>query len=229
MEFGEIFKKSFLTQIKTSQALDIAIALLVSIVIGAYIFYFYKKTYKGIVFSKMFAAALTGMTVITTFIILAVTSNVVLSLGMVGALSIVRFRSSIKEPIDIIYIFWAISEGIVIGSKQYVLAIAGTICISIAMAVFGTYKEKMSRYILVVRYNAEEKEILNKVKENCKKYEIKSNTVYSNNKQELILEVILEKNESILVEKLKECKAINMASLVKYNGEYIAELKKQER
>ena len=223
MEFGEIFKKSFLTQIKTSQALDIAIALLVSIVIGAYIFYFYKKTYKGIVFSKMFAAALTGMTVITTFIILAVTSNVVLSLGMVGALSIVRFRSSIKEPIDIIYIFWAISEGIVIGSKQYVLAIAGTICISIAMAVFGTYKEKMSRYILVVRYNAEEKEILNKVKENCKKYEIKSNTVYSNNEQELILEVILEKNESILVEKLKECKAINMASLVKYNGEYIAE------
>ena len=171
----------------------------------------------------MFAAALTGMTVITTFIILAVTSNVVLSLGMVGALSIVRFRSSIKEPIDIIYIFWAISEGIVIGSKQYVLAIAGTICISIAMAVFGTYKEKMSRYILVVRYNAEEKEILNKVKENCKIYEIKSNTVYSNNKQELILEVILEKNESILVEKLKECKAINMASLVKYNGEYIAE------
>ena len=223
MEFGEIFKKSFLTQIKTSQTLDIAMALLVSIVIGAYIFYFYKKTYKGIVFSKMFAAALTGMTVITTFIILAVTSNVVLSLGMVGALSIVRFRSSIKEPIDIIYIFWAISEGIVIGSKQYVLAIAGTICISIAMAVFGTYKEKMSRYILVVRYNAEEKEILNKVKENCKKYEIKSNTVYSNNKQELILEVILEKNESILVEKLKECKAINMASLVKYNGEYIAE------
>lgn len=223
MKFSEIFKKSFLTQIETSQTLDIAIALLVSIVIGAYIFYFYKKTYKGIVFSKMFAAALTGMTVITTFIILAVTSNVVLSLGMVGALSIVRFRSSIKEPIDIIYIFWAISEGIVIGSKQYVLAITGTICISIAMAVFGTYKEKMSRYILVVRYNAKEKEILNKVKENCKKYEIKSNTVYSNNEQELILEVILEKNENILVEKLKECEAINMTSLVKYNGEYIAE------
>ena len=223
MKFSEIFKKSFLTQIETSQTLDIAIALLVSIVIGAYIFYFYKKTYKGIVFSKMFAAALTGMTVITTFIILAVTSNVVLSLGMVGALSIVRFRSSIKEPIDIIYIFWAISEGIVIGSKQYVLAITGTICISIAMAVFGTYKEKMSRYILVVRYNAKEKEILNKVKENCKKYEIKSNTVYSNNEQELILEVILEKNENILIEKLKECEAINMTSLVKYNGEYIAE------
>lgn len=223
MNFSDIFKKSFLTQVGTSQTLDIIIALLVSIVVGAYIFYFYKKTYKGIVFSKMFAAALTGMTVITTFIILAVTSNVVLSLGMVGALSIVRFRSSIKEPIDIIYIFWAISEGIVIGSKQYILAIAGTICISIAMAVFGTYKEKLNRYILVVRYNAEEKEILNKVKEICKKYEVKSNTVYSNNEQELIIEVILEKNENTLIEKLKQYKAINMVSLVKYNGEYIAE------
>lgn len=223
MNFSDIFKKSFLTKVATSQTLDIVIALLVSIVIGAYIFYFYKKTYKGIVFSKMFAAALTGMTVITTFIILAVTSNVVLSLGMVGALSIVRFRSSIKEPIDIIYIFWAISEGIVIGSRQYSLAIVGTICISIAMAVFGTYKEKLNRYILVVRYNAEEKEILNKVKEICKKYEVKSNTVYSNNEQELIVEVILEKNENNLIEKLKQYKAINMVSLVKYNGEYIVE------
>ena len=223
MEFGDIFKKSFLSKVGTMQTLDIVIALLVSIVVGAYIFYFYKKTYKGIVFSKMFAAALTGMTVITTFIILAVTSNVVLSLGMVGALSIVRFRSSIKEPIDIIYIFWAISEGIVIGSQQYVLAIAGTICISVAMAVFGTYKEKMSRYILVIRYNAEEKEILNKVKQICKKYEIKSNTVYSNNEQELIVEVILEKNENSLIEQLKQYKSINMVSLVKYNGEYIVE------
>lgn len=223
MEFGDIFKKSFLSKVGTMQTLDIVIALLVSIVVGAYIFYFYKKTYKGIVFSKMFAAALTGMTVITTFIILAVTSNVVLSLGMVGALSIVRFRSSIKEPIDIIYIFWAISEGIVIGSQQYVLAIAGTICISVAMVVFGTYKEKMSRYILVIRYNAEEKEILNKVKQICKKYEIKSNTVYSNNEQELIVEVILEKNENSLIEQLKQYKSINMVSLVKYNGEYIVE------
>lgn len=223
MNFSDIFKKSFLTKVGTSQTLDIIIALLVAIVVGSYIFYFYKKTYKGIVFSKMFASALTGMTVITTFIILAVTSNVVLSLGMVGALSIVRFRSSIKEPIDIIYIFWAISEGIVIGSKQYILAIAGTICISIAMAVFGTYKEKLNRYILVVRYNSEEKEILNKIKEICKKYEVKSNTVYSNNEQELIVEVILEKNENDLIEKLKQYKAISMVSLVKYNGEYIAE------
>ena len=110
----EVIKNKYLEQIGTNGIMDIIIALLISMLIGAYIFYFYKRIYKGVMFSKMFAVALTGMTVITTFIILAVTSNIILSLGMVGALSIVRFRSSIKEPVDIVYIFWAISEGIVI-------------------------------------------------------------------------------------------------------------------
>ena len=220
MNFSDIFKKSFLTKVGTSQTLDIIIALLVSIVIGAYIFYFYKKTYKGIVFSKMFAAALTGMTVITTFIILAVTSNVVLSLGMVGALSIVRFRSSIKEPVDIVYIFWAISEGIVIGSQQYALAIIGTICISIAIAIFSYHNEKMSRYMLVVRYNSNDQKILEEIKKNCKRYKIQSNTLY-NDEQELIIELILEENETKIMQELKKYESINMLSIVKYNGEYV--------
>ena len=173
-------------------------------------------------FSKMFATALAGMTVITTFIILAVTSNVVLSLGMVGALSIVRFRSSIKEPVDIIYIFWAISEGIVIGSGQYLLALIGTVCISVAIATFSTYKETLNRYILVVRHKGEEKNILAEIKKNCKRCELKSNTLYEN-EEEMILELMLEKNQINLVEKLKQFSSITMASLVKYNGEYIVE------
>ncbi len=223
MSFNDIFKKNFLEQFHSNLTIDMTTALLVSIVVGAYIFYFYKKTYKGVMFSKMFAVALTGMTVITTFIILAVTSNVVLSLGMVGALSIVRFRSSIKEPVDIVYIFWAISEGIVIGSKQYLLALIGTICISVAMAVFGTYKEKLARYMLVVRHSGDENKILDQVKLNSRKYEVKSNTLYKNNEQELIIEVLLDNKENKLIENLKSFDNINMASLVKYNGEYIVE------
>lgn len=223
MEFKDILKKEFLTKIESVHALDMIIALLMAITIGAYIYYFYKKTYKGVMFSKMFAIALTGMTVITTFIILAVTSNVILSLGMVGALSIVRFRSSIKEPVDIVYIFWAISEGIVIGSKQYLLAILGTIAISVAIATFSTYKEKMNRYILVVRHFGKEKDILKHIKETCKKYEVKSNTVYSNKEQEMIIETIIENKNNDIIEKLKEFEGITMASLVKYNGEYIVE------
>lgn len=222
MGFEDIFKKNFLTEIGTTQSLDIILALLISFAMGGYIYYFYKKVYKGVTFSKMFGTALAGMTIITTFIILAITSNVVLSLGMVGALSIVRFRSSIKEPVDIVYIFWAISEGIVIGSRQYILALIGTICISVAIATFSTHKEKRNRYILVVRHTGEEKDIIKEVKNNCLIYELKSNTMYEGQEQELILEVILEKDNNI-VETLKKIKTISMASLVKYNGEYIIE------
>lgn len=223
MEFGDILKKSFLSEVKSAESMEIILSLLISLVIGGYIYYFYKKVYKGVTFSKMFATALAGMTIITTFIILAVTSNVVLSLGMVGALSIVRFRSSIKEPVDIVYIFWAISEGIVIGSRQYLLAFIGTICISIAIATFSTYKEKRNRYILVVRHKGEEKDIIKEIKSNSVNYELKSNTLYDDQEQELILEVILEKNKDSIVENLKKYKTINMVSLVKYNGEYIIE------
>lgn len=223
MNFGDVFKNKFLEQFTSNQIYDSIIALLISIIIGAYIFYFYKKVYKGVMFSKMFAVALTGMTVITTFIILGVTSNVILSLGMVGALSIVRFRSSIKEPVDIVYIFWAISEGIIIGSKQYILAIVGTIVISIAIAVFSTYKDKLSRYMLIIRGNEEQGKILGDIKKNCRKYDIKSNTVYNGNEQELIIEVLLDNTENKLMEDLKKYNNITMASLVKYKGEYIIE------
>lgn len=224
MTFADAFKNKYLEQFGTNETMDIIMSLLIAILAGAYIYYFYKKVYKGVMFSKMFAVALVGMTVITTFIILGVTSNIVLSLGMVGALSIVRFRSSIKEPVDIVYIFWAISEGIIIGSQQYILALFGTIIISIAIAVFSTHKERLSRYMLVVRYkDEEEKEIMKEIKQNSKRHEIKSNTLYQGNEQELIVEVLMNSKENKLIENLKKYNNITMASLVKYNGEYIIE------
>ena len=224
MTFADVFKNRYLKQFGTNETMDIIMSLLIAILAGAYIYYFYKKVYKGVMFSKMFAVALVGMTVITTFIILGVTSNIVLSLGMVGALSIVRFRSSIKEPVDIVYIFWAISEGIIIGSQQYILALFGTIIISIAIAVFSTHKERLSRYMLVVRYkDEEEKEIMKEIKQNSKRHEIKSNTLYQGNEQELIVEVLMNSKENKLIENLKKYNNITMASLVKYNGEYIIE------
>ena len=224
MTFNDIFKNKFLQQITNIEVVDIIIALVLSILIGTYIFYFYKKKYKGILFSKMFATALIGMTIISTFIILAVTSNVVLSLGMVGALSIVRFRSSIKEPLDIVYIFWAISEGIVIGSRQYILALLGTIAISIAISIFSSFKESYSRYILIVRYkNKDYDKLLSLIQDNTKKMITKANTIYNNGEKELIAEVILPENDVNLVNCLNKEKSITTLSLVKYNGEYIVE------
>lgn len=110
MTFSDIFKSSFLENVTSVSILDMALALGLSFAIGLFIFLIYRKTYAGVMYSASFGVTLVGLTMISTFVILAVTSNVVLSLGMVGALSIVRFRTAIKEPLDIAFLFWAIAE-----------------------------------------------------------------------------------------------------------------------
>ena len=135
MSFKDVFSSDFLSNVTAISPLDMIIALGLAVVIGIFIMMVYKKTFKGVMYSKAFGTSLLAMTIITTFIILGVTSNVVLSLGMVGALSIVRFRSAVKEPIDIAYLFWAISEGIILGAGLIGLAVIGAILIGIIMVV----------------------------------------------------------------------------------------------
>ncbi len=116
MTFNDIFKSSFLENVTQFSPLDTLIGMLFALVIGLFIFVIYKKTFNGVMYSSSFALTLVGLALVTTLVIMAVTSNVVLSLGMVGALSIVRFRAVIKEPIEIVYLFWSIAAGIVIGA-----------------------------------------------------------------------------------------------------------------
>ena len=116
MSFNDIFKSSYLENITAVSIPDMAIALILSFCLGLFIYFVYRKTYAGVMFSQSFGGSLIAMTMITTMVILAVTSNVVLSLGMVGALSIVRFRTAIKEPMDIAFLFWAIAGGIVLAA-----------------------------------------------------------------------------------------------------------------
>ena len=109
LTFQDIFKSSFLENAASVSLFDMALALLLSFGLGMFIFLVYKKTFSGVMYSSSFGVTLVALTMITTLVILAVTSNVVLSLGMVGALSIVRFRTAIKEPLDIAFLFWAIA------------------------------------------------------------------------------------------------------------------------
>ena len=111
MTFNDIFKSSFLQNVTSISILDMLIAMLLAFAIGIFIYLIYKKTYAGVMYAASFGLTLVALTMITTFVILAVTSNVVLSLGMVGALSIVRYRTAVKDPLDLIYIFWAITTG----------------------------------------------------------------------------------------------------------------------
>ena len=181
--FSDIFKSNFISNIQAVSPVDVIIALVLSMVIGRFIMEVYKKTFKGVMYSKTFGISLMALTMISTFIILGVTSNIVLSLGMVGALSIVRFRSAIKEPIDIAFLFWAISEGIILGAGLIVLAIIGTIFIGIILIVFINRETVDDPYILVIRCKDKiaEKHALEDLKKNVKKYTIKSKTVSQKN------------------------------------------------
>ena len=151
MTFSDIFKSSFLSNVTSVTVLDMVIAMALSFAIGLFIFFIYKKPYAGVMYSSNFGVTLVALTMIATFVILAVTSNVVLSLGMVGALSIVRFRTAIKEPLDIAFLFWAIAAGIVLAAGMIPLAVFGSVIIGVMITVFANRKSNVNPYIVVLR------------------------------------------------------------------------------
>lgn len=150
MTFNDIFKSSFLENMASVSIFDMAIALLLAFGIGLFIFFVYKKTYQGVMYSSSFGTTLIALTMITTVVILAVTSNVVLSLGMVGALSIVRFRAAIKEPLDIAFLFWSIAVGIVLAAGMIPLAVIGSVIIGVILLIFVNKKSYCNPYIVVL-------------------------------------------------------------------------------
>ena len=151
MTFNDIFKSSFLENVTAVSLLDMVLALALAFGLGMFIFLVYKKTYQGVMYSLSFGVTLVALTMITTLVILAVTSNVVLSLGMVGALSIVRFRTAIKEPLDIAFLFWAIAVGIVLAAGFIPLAVFGSVIIGVMLLVFVNHKSHQNPYMLVLQ------------------------------------------------------------------------------
>lgn len=223
MTFNDIFKSSFIEKVTTFSPLDMIIALGLSFVLGLFIFYVYKKTFNGVMYSASFGVSLIAMSLITTLIILAVTSNIILSLGMVGALSIVRFRSAIKEPLDIAFVFWAISVGIVTGAGLIPLAVFGSVFIGIVMILFVNKKSTDNPYILVVNCIDDKSEqlVTKAIGESVSKYMIKSKTV-STNGIELTLEVRLKDMTTEFVNQISAIEGVSNTVLVSYNGEYMS-------
>jgi len=223
MSFSDVFKSSFLENINTFSTADVLLALGLSFVLGLFIFLVYKKTYQGVMYSDAFGVSLIAMSMITSLVILAVTSNVVLSLGMVGALSIVRFRTAIKEPMDIAFLFWAITVGIVLGAGLLALAVIGSVIIGVIIVIFSTRKIGDIPYILVVNCENDEteSEAAKLIKDEAKKSVLKSKTV---NKLgiELTYEVRIKEENSSFVNKLSACNGVTNAVLVSYNGEYMS-------
>ena len=223
MTFNDIFKSSFLENVTSISLLDMGIALVLAFCLGLFIFMIYKKTFSGVMYSPSFGVTLIALTMITTLVILAVTSNVVLSLGMVGALSIVRFRTAIKEPLDIAFLFWSIAVGIVLAAGMIPLAVIGSVVIGIMLLVFANQKSHVNPYIVVIRCSGHESEqaakaYLDQQTERCV---VKSKTAQKG-EVELNLEIRLKHDNTDFINTLADMAGVHSAVLVSYNGDYMA-------
>ena len=223
MSFSDVFKSSFLEQTANFSVLDVLIALLLAFVVGLFIAAVYKKTFAGVMYNASFGVSLMALSMITALVILAVTSNIVLSLGMVGALSIVRFRTAIKEPMDIAYLFWALAAGIVIGAGLIPLAVIGSVLIGAVILVFANRRGFEIPYILMVNVDddAAETAALELIVDSTKRHVLKSKNV---TKQgiELTYEVRIKPENSSVVNRLTALEGVQNACLVSYNGEYMS-------
>lgn len=222
MTFADIFKSSFLQNVTSVSILDMVLALVLAFGVGLFIFFVYKKTYAGVMYSSSFGVTLVALTMITTLVILAVTSNIVLSLGMVGALSIVRFRTAIKEPMDIAFLFWSIAVGIVLAAGLIPLAVFGTVIIGIILLVFANQKDNTNPYIVVLALdgNDTEKAATEFLAQNTKKCVVKSKTTRKGN-VEVNLEIRLNNDNTDFINTLAAMPGVQNAVLVSYNGDYM--------
>ena len=222
MTFNDIFKSSFLENVTAVSPLDMALTIVLAFGIGLFIFYVYKKTYQGVMYSSSFGVTLIALTMITSQVILAVTSNVVLSLGMVGALSIVRFRTAIKEPLDIAFLFWSIAAGIILAAGMIPLAVIGSVITGLILLFFVNKKSHKNPYIIVlscVNHDAEA-QAMKYVNAQVERCVVKSKSA-QNGLVELNMEVRLKDDNTDFINALSAMNGVNSAVLVSYNGDYM--------
>ena len=223
MSFNDIFKSNFLENVSSVSIFDTVLALFLAFGIGLFIFFVYKKTFSGVMYSSGFGVTLIALTMITTLVILAVTSNVVLSLGMVGALSIVRFRTPTKEPLDIAFLFWSIAVGIVLAAGMIPLAVIGSAVIGVVLFIFVNRKTHVNPYIVIVNcdthQSGQEAELF--LRSNTDRCVVKSKSA-QNGAVELNMEIRLKKDNTDFIDILSGLPGVRSAVLVSYNGDYMS-------
>ncbi len=220
--FSDIFKSNFLENIASVSVFDMLLALILAFGLGLFIFLVYKKTFSGVMYSSSFGVTLVALTMITTVVILAVTSNVVLSLGMVGALSIVRFRTAIKEPLDIAFLFWSIAVGIVLAAGMIPLAVTGSVFIGAVLLAFVNRKSYLDPYIVVLRCDGSDSEQRARtfLEGQVQRCVVKSKTAQRDD-VELNMEIRMKSKDTGFVNTLAGMEGVYSAVLVSYNGDYM--------
>jgi len=220
--FKDIIKKGFLDTnfVNTLNSSDIFINLAATFIIGIFIFFIYKKTFQGVLYTQAFNVSLVMVGLVTTLIIMTISTNIVLSLGMVGALSIVRFRTAIKDSMDIVFMFWSISIGIANGAGYFKISIIGTIFIAIVLIILTRYRDSTSPYLLIVNYKENSENSVKKYLSEIKGYKVKSKTI-TRDDTELTIELRTD-NDHKIVNDINKITGVKSCVLVSYNGDYVS-------
>ncbi len=227
LTFQDIFKKSVLEASGYQDGFSLEILLgyagtiVLSLLMGLFIYWVYKKTYMGVVYSRTFAASLAGMTVLTCSIIVTIQSNIVLSLGMVGALSIVRYRTVVKDPLDLLYLFWAVASGIAIGANMFYLSMIVLVVMIILLLTLTRRKRTRDQmYILLIHYEGMDVDDAVRKAIGTRPYQIKSKTMRKAD-MEMAVEVRVKKGDLSFVDRIRTLDHVFDLTVVQYDGDYV--------
>ncbi|MCF0128824.1 MAG: DUF4956 domain-containing protein [Pseudobutyrivibrio sp.] len=223
MSLSKMLTSNLMENVTVVTPLDMIIGMLFSFALGLFIYYVYRKTFSGVMYSSGFGLSLIAMCMIGTMLIMAVSSNIVLSLGMVGALSIVRFRTAIKEPLDIVFLFWSLAAGIILATGMFPLAVFGSIAIGIVIIRFASKDTRITPYILIVNLASDEAEdkVMEVIKNSTARNILKGKTFSGSGSEELTVEVQLKEGESSFVKEIAGMAGVNNVAMVSYNGDYM--------
>lgn len=218
--FEDFIKKSVLhlEAFRNVSYIDIVLGLLCSFGVGMFIYLIYRITFRGVVYSYNYNVTFVLMTMITCLIIMTISTNIVLSLGMVGALSIVRFRTAVKDPLDIVYMFWSVMAGIAAGAKLYPIALIGSIAIGLAILWLSRKKIRSSPFLLIIRHtdsaNDDVKKMLIRIPNQLKSKTVRKEVI------ELTLEIRMRDDNTAFVSELSTIDGVMDVSLINYRGDY---------
>ena len=223
LNMNDIFSKSFVAMqggIERFTPVEIVLNLSVSFLVGSFIFYVYRKTFQGVLYQRSFNVSLVAITMIITLIIMTISGNLVLSLGMVGALSIVRFRTPIKDPVDLVFIFWAITVGIANGVSYFSISIIGSIVMTIVLLFMTRRPEEEQPYLLVLHIpiSKDSNEVIEITKKAVDKFMLKSKTI-TPQYEEITAEIRLKFDNTNFLNELQSSSKVEKATIITYSGD----------
>ena len=212
----------FAQQMTSLTPMKMLLALLMGFIVGLIIALVYRKAFRGVLFSPSFANTLIMLCMITTPVVMCIKSNIALSMGMVGALSIIRFRTAVKDPIDTVFMFWAVGEGIAVGTKYYDIAVIAALTIGVIMVVLTVFKGKASMpYLLILHYHEGAGQQVRQMVKQLPNARMKSKTAQRDG-IELTMELRLRENETGFVEKFLRVDGVYDATLISHQGDIIS-------